>query len=318
MTAGALALPTARTIRLQLAALAADRSDYYAGDDVRRGETRTIALRAPSQDERALLVQGGGSLIEGFFLQPAEPVTPALVAAQRSAGHGALAPDDPLGLLAAALDLDRVGTTLRGRSGQRLIVGASAMLRHVIGPDGASLTFATANEMTRLWLVAVLLELRRDWSWDGLAHLRIERAGTEVGRVEASTSAGHEASGDERRGSSTMLFLDAIDPKPATGAFPRPLTLEYRIESVFRTAPLQEDPPLEASMTVPVTTPPKQVPKLVSAGLALSPYARDSAYAATEERQKAVWLEFEVPPEDQETRYYAECWRARPIRCSLM
>ncbi|MBA2459750.1 MAG: hypothetical protein H0V43_12465 [Gemmatimonadales bacterium] len=310
--AGALALPTSRSVRLQLTPVATAKADYYAGEDVRRGETRMVVVRAPSRDERDLLVQGGGSLIEAFFLQPAEPVSPALVAAQKAAGLGALIADDPLGHLAAALDLDRTGTTLRARPGRRLMFGASALLRHVVGPDRASLTFATANEMTRLWLVAVLLELRRDWSWDGLDHVRIQRDGREVGRVTGSTSAGHEAEGDAERDSSTLIFLDAIDPKPAAGAHPRPLDLEYLITPVFRTAPVREDAPLEASIALPVTTPPAQAPKLVSAGLALSPYRRDPAYAATEERQKAVWLEFDRPPDDPRDRYYARVLTSAP------
>lgn len=309
---GPIALPTSRNVRLQLTPLAADKPDYYAGDDVRRGETRTVQLRAAAQDERGLLVQGGGSLIEGIFLQPAEPFTPAQVAAQKAAGQGTLAPLDPLGHLAAALDIDRIGTTLRARHGQRLLFGASPLLRHVIGPDGASLSFATAEEATRLWLVAVPLRLRRDWSWDGLDHIRIERDGREVGRIEARTSAGHEAEGDDRRDASDLLFLDAISPEPAAGSFPRPLSPSYRIVPVFRVAPAQEDAPLEGEIVLPVTTPPRQVPQLVSAGLALSPYRRDSEYSASEPRTQAVWLEFDRPPEDPEDRYYARVLTTAP------
>ncbi|MCE3602496.1 hypothetical protein LXA47_02610 [Massilia sp. P8910] len=310
--AGPLALPTSRNVRLRLTPLAATRADYYASETVRRGETRLVALRAPASDERGLLVQGGDSLIEGFFLQPAEPISPAMMAARQAAGHGDELADDPLGRLAAALDLDRKDRTLRARRGRRLMIGAGALLRQVVGPDGASLTFATANDMTRLWLVAVVLELRRDWSWDGLDYLRIERDGVEVGRIAASTSAGHEAAGDAERDSSTLVFLDAIDPKPAAGAFPRPLTPSYRITPVLRIAPSQQDVSLEAAIVLPVTTPPAQVPRLVSAGLALSPYRRDPAYAASEERQTAVWLEFDGAPLDPEDRYYARVLASAP------
>jgi hypothetical protein len=309
---GPLALPTSRTVRLLLTPLAAAKADYYAADAVRRGETRILVVRAPADDESDLLVQGRGSLIEGFFLQPAEPGSLSLAVAQKAAGQGAPAADDPLGRLAAALDIDRSGTTLRGRPGQRLIIGAHSLLRHVIGPDGASLTFATENEITRVWIVAAVVDLQRDWSWDGLDHLRIERNGAEVGRVHATTSAGHEALGDEQRDRSTLIFLDAIDPKPGPGAFPRPIDLEYVITPVFRSAPGTVDDALEQSIQLPVVTPPRQVPKLVSAGLALSPYRRDPAYSATEERQKAVWLEFDRPPEDPEDRYYARVLASGP------
>ncbi|MDM5181152.1 hypothetical protein PO883_28630 [Massilia sp. DJPM01] len=310
--AGPLPLPTSRNVRLRLTPLADAKNDYYASEEVRRGETRLVVMRAPASDERGLLVQGGGSLVEGFFLQPAEPISPAMMAGRQAAGHGDELPDDPLGRLAAALDLDRKDRSLRARPGRRLMIGAGALLRQVVGPDGASLTFATANDMTRLWLVAVVLELRRDWTWDGLDYLLVERDGAEVGRIGASTSAGHEALGDAERDSSTLVFLDAIDPKPAADAFPRPLTPTYRITPVFRVAPGQQDAPLGAAIVLPVTTPPAQVPKLVSAGLALSPYRRDPAYAASEERQSAVWLEFDRPPLDPEDRYYARVMASAP------
>ena len=192
------------------------------------------------------------------------------------------------------------------------MLGAHSLLRHVVGPDGASLTFATENEVTRLWIVAAVLDLQRDWSWDGLDYLRVERDGREVGRVLATTSAGHEAHGNDERDRSTLMFLDAVDPKPAPGAFPRPLNLEYRLTPVFRTAPENQDDPLEQSIQLPVVTPPQQAPRLVSAGLALSPYRRDQAYSVTEERLKAVWLEFDRPPDDPEDRYYARVLASAP------
>jgi hypothetical protein len=309
---GPIALPTSREVRLRLTPIAADKADYYAGDDVRRGETRLLRLRAPAADERDLLGFGSGSLIEAFFLQPAAPGSLALAAAQRAAGLGAEMPEDPLGRLAAALDLDRTGTVLRARPGQRLQIGASPLLRHVVGPDGASLSFATANEMTRLWLVAVVLRLRRDWSWDGLDYLRVERDGQEAGRIQASTSAGHEARADDQRDASTLVFLDAIDPKPRPGDHPRPIDAAYRVVPVFRAAPAQEDAPLEAAILLPVTTSPAQIPRLVAAGLALSPYRRDPAYATTEERRKAVWLEFDRPPDDPFDRYYCRVLTSAP------
>lgn len=309
---GPVSLPTSRDVRLVLTPLAAARADYYAGEDVRRGQPSVLRVRRPAADERALLEPGGGSLVEAFFLQPAEPASLALGAAQRAAGRADTATDDPLGRLAAALELDRRGTTLRARRGQRLVVGASSLLRHVTGPDGASVTFATAEEVTRLWIVAVVLELRRDWSWDGLDCIRVERDGVEVGRLAASRSAGQEAAGDAERDSSRLVFLDALDPKPPAGTFPRPLSPSYRLTPVFRTAQTQRDDPLEAALVLPVTTPPAQVPRLVSAGLALSPYRRDPAYAASEERVRAVWLELERPPEDPEDRYYARVLASAP------
>jgi hypothetical protein len=64
-------------------------------------------------------------------------------------------------------------------------------------------------------------------------------------------------------------------------------------------------PPDDLAITLPVTTPPVQVPKLVSAGIAMSPYRHDPLYTSTEERQKALWLEFDTPPNDPQDRFFA-------------
>lgn len=309
---GAVIVPTSRTVRLLFTPLLGAKPNYYGGEDVRRGETTIATVRKPADDERQLLVQGGGSLIEGMFLQPVEPASPALAIAQITAGRGGEAAGDPLGSLAAALDLDRAGAVLRARRGQRLMIGASAHLRQVVGPDRASLTFATATEMVQLWLVAVVLDVKRDWTWDGLDRVEIWRDGALAGSIVATPMAGHEAAGATSRDRSRLIFLDAIDPKPAPGANPRPLTLNYEIRSIFRTAPTQSDPVLAASITLPVTTPPKQVPKIVAAGLALSPYERDVDYASTTERMKAVWLEFDRVPDDPGDGYFVRLLATAP------
>lgn len=309
---GAIVLPTSRTVRLQFTPLAAAKPKYYAADDVRRGETTRALLRKPADDERGLLVQGAASLIEAIFLQPVEPASPTLALAQSMAGRAGQAPADPLGGLAAALDLDRSQTTLRARPGQRLMIGASPHVRHVTGPDKASLTFATATEMVQLWLIAIILDLKRDWTWDGLQRVEIWRGGELAGSIDASATAGTEAAGATARDRSRLVFIDAVDPKPAAGAFPRPLTLGYEIRPIFRSAPAQSDAFLSASIIVPVTTPPAQVPKIVAAGLALSPYERDSDYSKTTERTKAVWLEFDRVPDDPDDEYFVRLLAMAP------
>ncbi len=51
-------------------------------------------------------------------------------------------------------------------------------------------------------------------------------------------------------------------------------------------------------LTLPTTIRPSQVPKLVSAGVAFSPYQRNEKYSATEARKKFLWLEFAEPVTD--------------------
>jgi hypothetical protein len=53
-----------------------------------------------------------------------------------------------------------------------------------------------------------------------------------------------------------------------------------------------------------MTTPPSQVPRLTSAGIALSPYVRSADYSSTEQRRRVLWLEFDRPPENPHDLYF--------------
>jgi len=302
---GPVVLPTSRNVRVILTSLCGDKDGYYGAEDIRRGLSYRFLLRRNADDEQGLLVPTGADAIEGIYLQPGPPASPETFGSQKIAGQGVTGPQNPMGLLAEALDLDHTGVTLRARPGRRTLFGCSAQLRHVIGPDVASLTFATADEITRIWLVAVRLDVMRDWTWDGLDHLVIARDGKEVGRIEPRRNGGSEAAGDTARDRSHVVFLDAIDPKPAAGKFPRPLNHIYRVTPVFRRAPLQQDAIQNMALELPVTTPPAQVPKIVSAGIAMSPYTHDALYTMTAERQKALWLELEAKPADPKDTLFA-------------
>ncbi len=48
----------------------------------------------------------------------------------------------------------------------------------------------------------------------------------------------------------------------------------------------------------------QQTPKLVSAGVAESPYEAASDYSSTTQRQRALWLEFDQPPQDPNDAYF--------------
>src|ERR1051326_8567891 len=90
---------------------------------------------------------------------------------------------------------------MRAQPGRRVIFGAAAALRHVIGPDGASIAFASQSDLTQHWLVVVRLTLDRDWTWDGLEHngVVIQRDGVEVGRIGLTGSVGSDALLDPAR-----------------------------------------------------------------------------------------------------------------------
>jgi hypothetical protein len=102
-----------------------------------------------------------------------------------------------------------------------------------------------------------------------------------------------------------LIFLDAVDPKPAAGAFPAELDLTYTVTPVFATVPAQQDPPLKLPLVLPIAANPLQTPQLVSAGLALTPYTPAADYSATAPRKRALWFEFTEPPADPEDIYFA-------------
>jgi hypothetical protein len=310
---GPIPLPTSRLVRISVNAVAATKPDYFGDDDVRHGPATQLAARKESADERGLLLVASVEAIEGIFLQPEAAVDSWVALAQKAAGKALAAPDNALGRLAVALDLDVYGVVgLRARPGHRILFGCAPGLRHSLGPDGGSVQFGSLGDLTGAWLIPVRLELSRDWSWDGLDHLSIQRDGVEVGQVEPRRTVGYEATAGAPHDRSEFLFIDSFDPKPPAGQFPSEPLFHYKVVPVFRHAPAQVDAVHEFDLHLPITTPPSQVPRLVSAGLALSPYQRDPAYSQTDVRQKMIWLEFEAPPDNPADSYFARTLAQAP------
>ena len=61
---------------------------------------------------------------------------------------------------------------------------------------------------------------------------------------------------------------------------------------------------VRASILLPITTPPVQVPQLISAGIALTPHEPAEDYSATNQRERMLWLEFDAPPADPQDTYF--------------
>src|SRR5262249_42345352 len=90
----------------------------------------------------------------------------------------------------------------------------------------------------------------------------------------------------------------------------------YTVTAKFLGKPLT-DPPLQLQIDLPVTTPPAQLPEIVSAGIAMSPYQRDPDYSSSEPRRRALWLEFSAPPLDGHDGYFARVLRNAPDPVTL-
>jgi hypothetical protein len=100
--------------------------------------------------------------------------------------------------------------------------------------------------------------------------------------------------------------MDAFDPKPGPPPdFPAEIETLYTVKPLFGTAPDDADGPFDFRLRLPVTTPPQQTPKLVSAGLALGPYQAGERYASTEERPRMLYLQFDGPLADGRDQYFA-------------
>ncbi len=300
---GPLVLPTARGIRLTFTAIGRDTPDYFASDAARRGEAVPLECRADAiaEDPDTLLIDPDGvPAVRSFYFQPP--------------------PDDasvprPAERLAQEAALDHTGLQLSGRSGHRTVIGCSAALRHALSPDSSSIQIASGADLIHRWINIVQLRLQRDWTWDGLDEAgiavtrTIQRPGLAdvvelVGLVRLPHAIGPKAvsgaSADvraEARQWTDLIFFDAFDPKPLIsqppagpppaepqpGEHPTEITVRYELTATFKgPAPISFEP---AEIRLPVTTPPWQVPRLVSAGIALSPYQAAADYSSTESRQ---------------------------------
>ncbi len=342
-----LVLPRSRDIRITLYPVcsdkvnrpdAPDRPSYFGfaktrfGDDVFHvGEPTQFFVREDATDETAFFAEGLESHeLMGLYLRPEalQVNNPDSAVVSVVAGQDA-AEASLIGRLASKLRCDFKGLTLIGRPGERIQFGCSSRIRHTLAPDGASLTFATRDDLINHWLCVTSFDVQRDWTWDGLDVHGIEvrrtreftgepatrETNVEVGFVRWHRTASRIATTDPDRSHTRIVFVDAVEPKkdatnPATAAHPFPNTLEvaYTLTPRFVEGVDPDAADREAAtrdLTLPVTTPPAQTPRIAAAGYALSPYLRDHAYSQTAVRERSLWLEFAEPVADPNDEVFA-------------
>lgn len=289
-----LEIPAARDVRLRITPFCADKPDYFGAPWVQQGLTANVATRADARHEPDLFGPRAPDLeLNGIMLQPAADI------ARRLADH---------------LKLGSNGLTLTARQGERVVFGAAASLRYSLAPDRSSITFASENELLGHWITVITLDLARDWTWDGLdeqgfvVSRRDAPSGPErvVGRlpvpfvVARQAIAGNGVPGIDRRAITRLVFFDAIDPNPAAGKFPESPAPQWRFEPRLRGFTPAANAALAKTLAIqlPVAAPPRQTLKLVSAGIALSPYERADDYSSTDARRRVLWFELDAPVED--------------------
>ena len=339
-----LVLPTARLVRLTLRAVCEDKEnneEYYGvldGDnkllDNRFGETFQVVAYSPSSDETGLLVQTPAvPRIQGIFMQPdlVSAVDGKLTTLLM--GKETLEQRSNIQQLADRLDLVSHGLTLSAAKGQRVVFGCSSRIRHTLAPDGSSLTFASKGDLIHHWLCCISYEIDRDWMWDALQDRSFvirrtkrftrsqapEESNVVVGDIELVRTASFEALHDPQRGSTRIVFIDVVEPKKPAPAnapepdFPDTIEVSYAIETVFKDAHAEDrDDPEALALRLPITTPPTQIPRIVSAGIALSPYIRSDTYSTTEPRKRQLWIEFAEPVKDPQDAFFARVLAVSP------
>ena len=272
-----LVIPTARDVRVRLYPQCTARANYYAADEPPLGFSSDYIVRKDAAAEDQLFSHNPEVQLQAFYFQPGANIAQ---------------------LLAQELDLAQQGLTLSGQVGRRTVFGASGALRHHSPGDLSAVTFSNRTELNGHWIVALVLELERDWTWDGFAMpaLKFTRDGSDLGAITFPRVVAAAATGDGSRtpgrSRTRIVFLDAIDPHPKPGAFPDELHPHYAVTASFDVAPPQT---FDFDIRLPITTPPAQVPKVVATGIAESDYRHFDNYSRTAPRERSLWIEFDEP-----------------------
>ncbi len=328
-------LPTARKIRVTLRGMCEGDSTYFGFTntanhdlDSRYGKTTQFRFYKESKDEIGLLLpKANVPIVQAIYLQP-DPIilndgTFKWLFFQK---EKIAAQPDMVQRLAQELDVRSKGLTLTAKKGERVIFGCSNKIRHSLSPDQSSITFASKSDLSNHWLGCIVYHLNRDWSWDALNDVAFTigrnkkfKKDTDadmekievLGDIEMKHSASFESLqadtfGIVDRSSSTLIFIDAIEPKTGLKKpdghlrFPDEIEVQYFITPLFKVnhATGNVDATTIDPLLLPTTIIPAQVPKISSVGIAFSPYMRNEKYSATEPRQRYLWVELEEAVED--------------------
>lgn len=308
-------VPTGREVRLRLAAVCSDPQGAFGDDAARTGLVADVRVRVeeggspwplpPPADVLALA--DSGHALQAVLLHPSATLAPAAAAADAAAR------------LAGRLDVGASGITLAGRPGERVIVAGTEHVRHATSGDGGRLTLGSAGELWGHWLVGLRFTVERDWTWDGLGDpaeppsaapvvtvLRRDDGGVESPVASfhlpaaLSTDAAAVPHDDDERSRTHVVVIDAVPvtapADPTKPPAPRPTGHTYRVVVPLRGGG-SADLDL-GTLELPVAVPPTQVPRMVSAGLAESPYRHPDDYSSSEARTRFLWIEVEEPVSD--------------------
>jgi hypothetical protein len=302
--AATLPIPTGRDIRIRLQPLCAARnSNYYGSSDGANappvGLISDYVVRQEAASEANLFPLLPESQLSGLFFQPGTNLMQLFA-------KSIVWPD--VGADGLPLTLQAQGLTLSAPVGKRVAFGASNYVRCTLAPDGGSITFATLAELLDQWIVAFTLDIDRDWTWDGFNHnsLTFTRDGAAIGtlRLPRTVPAAAVAEAQPDRGTTRLIFFDAVRPEPASPDFPAPVNPQYQVTGNFKSA-APVPPWIYTSLNLPITTNPTQTPKIVATGIAESAYQQGPLYATSNLRDRFLWVEFDQSLADPDDQYFA-------------
>lgn len=311
---GVLPLITARDIKIELRAVGEENDDYFGNERSRLGAIATINLhKQAAAEEDFFLPQAPQDSIRSVYLQATDleqERQPTALVLQNEALPVLVQ------RLAGAVRLVANDTTLLMPPGERGIFGCAKGLKHYLPANNSSLVLMAVSELAQQWVNVLQWKINRDWTWKGFtaptfkvervirlhgnSYMESRRLVGEVRMMHAVTPLiGAEQTPD--RDSSRFIFVDAFQPPLGSDAKPYEVQVEY-----FLTVQFENGDTLEVSRQnhLPITIPPRQIPKVFSAGVALSPYVIGEGYASTGERRKMLWLEFEEAPVDDRDTFF--------------
>lgn len=304
---GPVDVPTARDIRVEVRGVGRNDLTYFGSDRARRGPAVLLTggpMRAEATHEPALFrPTTPAEAVASVFLQPDPPSSSIL--SKR---------------LATAALLDEHDGTLLGSPGRRVVFGCWGV-KHYLPPDRSSLGFTSLTELARQWINVIKLEIDRDWSWQGQGEpalsvrreLRLLPGGpstiTELGSLQIHHTVNRQATrGAVDRDRVELVLVDAFTP-PLLAGLPHEIEVTYTVTATLANGQIER---FSATNRLPVTTPPRQVPRVVSAGHAFGEYRAGEHYESTASRRRMLWLELAEPPEDPRDTYFARVLTSAP------
>ena len=331
---GPLLLPSARNVRITIRSFCpGGKPDYFGSEESRISIPVTRTFRQdPVRLEAEVLFNDPKDPLISIFFQPQPIITSQFREEQKMRGKGNETDSDLLDRLAAITGLNHKKGSIIAADNIRTQFGCTASINHSIAPDHSSVTFSSSDDFYHKWINIIQLDLNRDWTWDLLKpdSFKVSREWRldgeelfqpkeELGGIYLTKGLNWQAMDEPDRSFTRLIFIDALDPKPAAGKFPEPLEVRYFIEPQFkqiRNDDVLADLEFDADLTIkilttllPITTVPAQVPKIVSVGIALSPDSSDEVLAAnryseTAERNRYLWVEFDKPLADSKDLYF--------------